>query len=190
MNLPRNSRSAMSWAMTPFSFLSRAAASDALILPIFEGQSELPPEAGALDKKLKGVIAQLIADREFRGKFMELVPVHNLNALPSKWTVLVGVGKSEDLDMVRLRNALQAAGRVLRKRGHRRVTVILPKDVAAKASAADVARAVTEGIGLSNFDIGSLKTRHEHAVTQISARSIVGLAGDKTACADVKDPLV
>ena len=166
------------------------AEADALILPIFEGQAKLPSEAVALDKKLKGAIAQLLADREFRGKFMELVPVHNLGTVPSKWTVLVGVGKSEDLDMVRLRNALQAAGRVLRKRGHRRITVILPKDVVAKASAADVARAVTEGIGLSNFDIGSLKTRHEHAVTQLSSLSIVGLDGDKAASAAVKDGLV
>jgi leucyl aminopeptidase len=166
------------------------AEADALILPIFEGQAKLPSEAVALDKKLKGAIAQLLADREFRGKFMELVPVHNLGTVPSKWTVLVGVGKSEDLDMVRLRNALQAAGRVLRKRGHRRITVILPKDVVAKASAADVARAVTEGIGLSNFDVGSLKTRHEHAVTQLSTLSIVGLDGDKAASAAVKDGLV
>ena len=166
------------------------AEADALILPIFEGQSKLPPEAESLDKKLKGAISQLLADREFRGKFMELVPVHNLNTVPSKWTVLVGVGKSEQLDMVRLRNALQAAGRVLRKRGHRRIAVILPKDVAARASAADMARAVTEGIGLSNFDVGSLKTRHEDAVTQISALNIVGLDGDKAAAAAVKDAVV
>src|SRR5438067_577269 len=166
------------------------AGADALILPIFEGQSTLPPEAAALDKKLKGAITQLLADREFRGKFMELVPVHNLNTLPSKWTVLVGVGKAQELDMVRLRNVLQSAGRVLRKRGHRRVTVLLPKDVAARAGAADVARAVTEGIGLSNFDVGSLKTRHEQAVTQISTLSIVGLDGDKAAAAAVKDAVV
>src|ERR1700730_2109029 len=166
------------------------AEADAVILPIFEGQSKLPPEAVTLDKKLKGAITQLLADREFRGKFMELVPVHNLNTLPSKWTVLAGVGKPEELDMVRLRNALQAAGRVLRKRGHRRVAVILPQPVAARGSAGDVARAVTEGIGLSNFDVGSLKTRHEHAVTQISALSIVGLDGDKAATAAVKDAIV
>jgi leucyl aminopeptidase len=166
------------------------AEADALILPIFEGQSKLPSEAVALDKKLKGAINQLLADREFRGKFMELVPVHNLNTLPSKWTVLVGVGKLGELDMVRLRNVLQAAGRVLRKRGHRRVTVILTKDIAARAGVADVARAVTEGIGLSNFDVGSLKTHHEHAVTQISALSIVGLDGDKTASAAVRDAVV
>jgi leucyl aminopeptidase len=162
---------------------------DAIVLPIVEGQSTVPAEAQALDKKLKGAIAQLLKDREFRGKFMELMPVHNLNSLPSKWTVLVGVGKLDQLDMVRLRNVLQAAGRTLRKRGHRRIAIVLPKQVAARASAADVARATTEGIGLSNFDVGSLKTRHEHAVTPIESLSIIGLDRDKAASAAVKDAI-
>src|SRR5438309_5004421 len=153
------------------------AEADALILPIFEGQSKVPAEAAALDKKLKGAIAQLLADHEFRGRFMELVPVHILGNAPSTWTVLLGLGKPPELDLVRLRNALQAAGRVLRKRGHRRVAIILPTAVAAKAGAADMARAATEGIGLSNFDTGSLKTRHEHAITQIDALTILGLDG-------------
>jgi leucyl aminopeptidase len=166
------------------------AEADALILPIFEGQSKVPPEAAALDKKLKGAIAQLLTDREFRGKFMELVSVHNLGNAPSTWTVLVGLGKPEELDLVRLRNALQSAGRVLRKRGHRRLAVILPRAVAVTAGPADLARAATEGIGLSNFDTGSLKTRHEQAVTQIDALSIIGLDGEKSAAAAVKDGLV
>ena len=163
---------------------------DALILPIFEGQSKLPPEAVALDGKLKGALTQLLTDHEFRGKFMELVPVHNLGNAPSKWTVLIGLGKPEELDLVRLRNVLQAAGRVLRKRGHRRLAVIMPQAVAATAGAADLARAATEGIGLSNFDAGSLKTRREQAVTQIDALSIIGLNGEKSAAAAVKDGLV
>ena len=166
------------------------AEADAIILPIFEGQSTVPPEAVALDRKLKGAIAQLLKEREFRGKFMELVPVHNLGNTPSKWTVLVGLGKHEQLDMVRLRNALQAAGRVLRKRGHRRLAVVLPKAVADKAGAADLARAATEGIGLSNFDVGSLKTRHQQAITQIDTLSIIGLDGEKSASAAVKEAIV
>ncbi len=166
------------------------AEADALILPIFEGQSKPPPEAVALDKKLKGAITQLLTDREFRGRFMELVPVHNLGNVPSKWTVLVGLGKPTELDLVRLRNVLQAAGRVLRKRGHRRLAVVLPQAVAETAGAADMARAATEGIGLSNFDTGSLKTRHEQAVTQIDALSIIGLDGEKSAAAAVKEGLI
>src|SRR5205814_10630822 len=155
------------------------AEADALILLIAEGQSGVPHEAVALDKRLKGAVHQLLQDREFRGKFMELVLVHNLDHLPSRWTVLLGVGRPEHLDLVRLRNVLQAAGRTLRKRGHRRVTVVLPKDVAGKAGAADLARAVTEGIGLSNFDIGSPKTREVNETTRVDVLSLIGLGGGK-----------
>src|SRR2546421_2764325 len=63
------------------------AEADALILPIFEGQSTVPAEAVGLDKKLKGAIAQLLADREFRGRVIGLVPLHNLGNAPSKWHV-------------------------------------------------------------------------------------------------------
>src|SRR5438128_3443325 len=135
------------------------AEADALILPIFEGQSKVPPEAVALDKKLKGAITQLLADREFRGKFMELMPVHNLGNAPSTWTVLVGLGKLEELDLVRLRNALQAAGRVLRKRGHRRVAVVLPTAVASTAGADQLALAASEGNGSWNTERRSPRRR-------------------------------
>jgi leucyl aminopeptidase len=163
---------------------------DALIVPVFEDATSVPREADPLDKKLKGALSQLLKDREFRGKFMEVVPVHNLGNLPSRWTILLGLGKAGDLDLVRLRNALQAAGRTLRKRGHRKVAVLLPKDLTGKASPADLARAVTEGIGLSNFEVGSLKTRPEHALTQIDALSVIGLDGQKEAAAAVKDALL
>src|SRR6202011_2917761 len=85
------------------------AEADALILPIFEGQSKVPPDAVALDKKLKGALTPLLTDGEVRGSFMDLLPVHNLGNAPSKWTVLVGLGNPAELDLVRLRNALQAA---------------------------------------------------------------------------------
>jgi len=160
-----------------------------VILPILEGQTRVPKEAAALDKRLKGAVEQVLKDREFRGRFMDVMPVNNLGSVPSKWTVLVGVGKPEVLDMVRLRNALQAAGRTLRRRGHRRVAILIPKEVAARASAADVARAATEGVGLSNFDVGSLKTKHEHAVTKIDALSIMGLDSEKAAAAAVMDSI-
>jgi leucyl aminopeptidase len=77
----------------------------------------------------------------------------------------------------------------MRKRGHRRVTVLLSKELAGKESAGDLARAATEGIALGNFDVGSLKTRHEDAVTHIDDLSIVGLDGQKAAADAVKDGL-
>jgi len=148
------------------------AEADALILPVFEGEKAVPAEAAALDKKLRGTIADLLKGDGFKGKFMELVPVHNLSSVPSRWTVLAGVGKREHLDMVRLRNVLQAASRSLRKRGTRSIAVIVPTGVARQGSGADVARAVTEGIGLGNFEAASLKTRPDRTVGRIGSLEI------------------
>jgi leucyl aminopeptidase len=163
------------------------AEADALLIPLYEGETAVPRQAQNLDKRLKGAIAQVLKDREFRGRLMELAFISNLGNAPSRWTILVGVGKKDKLDMVRLRNALQAAARNLRKRGHTRVAVLLPAEVAARRDAAELARAATEGIALGNFDPGSLKTRHEDAVTTIDALSIIGLDGEKSATAAVKD---
>ena len=165
------------------------AEADALILPVFEGEKAVPAEAAALDKKLKGTLADLLKGDGFNGKFMELVPVHNLSSVPSRWTVLAGVGKREHLDMVRLRNVLQAAGRTLRKRGNRSIAVIVPTGVARQGSAADVARAVTEGIGLSNFEAASLKTKPDGTVGRIGELAIIGLNGQKAAASALKDAL-
>ncbi|HEY8736257.1 MAG TPA: leucyl aminopeptidase [Candidatus Dormibacteraeota bacterium] len=165
------------------------AEADALILPVFEGEKAVPAEAAALDKKLRGTIADLLKGDGFKGKFMELVPVHNLSSVPSRWTVLAGVGKREHLDMVRLRNVLQAASRSLRKRGTRSIAVIVPTGVARQGSGADVARAVTEGIGLGNFEAASLKTRPDRTVGRIGSLEIIGLNGQKAAAAGVQDSL-
>ena len=162
---------------------------DSILIPIFEGQTTVPAEAVTLDRRLKGAIAQLLRDREFRGRLMEVAFVHNLASVPSKWTVLVGVGKRDQLDMVRLRNALQSATRSLRKRGHRRVTVVLPKEVAGTTDAADLARASTEGVALGNFDIGLLKTRHEDAQTTVDELRVIGLDSEKRAADALEDGL-
>ena len=130
--------------------------SDAILIPMFEGQTTVPAEALNLDKRLKGALGQLVKNGEFRGRLMEIAFVHNLGNVPSTWTVLVGVGKKEQIDMVRLRNALQSAARSLRRRGHRRVAVVLPKEIAGTTDVADLASAATEGVALGNFHIGYL----------------------------------
>jgi leucyl aminopeptidase len=162
---------------------------DALIIPIFQGQRTVPAEAQALDRKLKGAIGDLLEAGEFRGRLMEVAFVHNLDNAASRWTVLVGVGKHEELDMVRFRNALQAAARSLRKRGHQKVAMLLPKDLAGKTDAAMLAAAAAEGIALGNFDVGSLKTRHEDAVSKLDQLSILGVDGAKNIGQAVREAL-
>jgi len=52
---------------------------------------------------------------------------------------------------------------------------VVPKDVARRGIGADLARAVTEGIGLSNFEAASLKTRPDGTAGRIERLEIIGL---------------
>lgn len=164
---------------------------DALVIPIVDGE-DAPAEVKALDRKLGGVLKEVAAARHpSAGVFMELTPVHSQGKLSSGWMLLVGVGKANELDPVRLRNALQHAGRSLRKQGSRSVAVLAGASVSRVGTPADVARAVTEGIALSNFEIGMLKSNGARANRDISSLSIVGLrSGGRDGTADaVRDGL-
>ncbi|HEX3629891.1 MAG TPA: leucyl aminopeptidase [Candidatus Dormibacteraeota bacterium] len=163
------------------------AEGDALIIPLFQGQTAVPREAQALDRKLKGAIGRLLKDGEFHGRLMEVASVHNLENAASRWTVLVGLGTREQLDLVRFRNALQTAARSLRKRGHQRIAVLLPDDLPVRTDPAMLAAATAEGIALGNFELGTLKTRRDDAVSTVAQLSIIGLDGERRAAEAAKE---
>jgi leucyl aminopeptidase len=163
---------------------------DALILPLLEGQKTLPAEAARLNRKLGGAIEEVLQSRQFRGRFMEQLPVHNLSKIPSRSTLLVGLGQSTELDLVRLRNTLQSAGRWLRKHGARKVAVLVTSDVARLGSPAELARAISEALVLSNFEARAFRTRsREGEEGQLTNLSLIGLNGAKSAGAGVSEGL-
>jgi hypothetical protein len=87
---------------------------------------------------------------------MEQSYIPSLKRIQSAGVLAVGLGKRSELDTVRLRNALQSAGRYLRKHGARRVAVLVSKPVLALGPEDSVARAVVVGMTLENFDAGAL----------------------------------
>src|SRR5256886_15160290 len=78
----------------------------------------------------------------------------------------------------------------MRRRVHPRLMHLLPKEVTERAGSVDRARNATEGSRHSNFDAGSLKTRHDNAVAPVESLTILGLDGDRAASAAVKDAIV
>ncbi|HYM50836.1 MAG TPA: leucyl aminopeptidase, partial [Candidatus Limnocylindrales bacterium] len=103
----------------------------------------------------------------------------------------IGLGRQGELDLVRLRNALQQAGRALRRHGSRRVAMVVTPTVTRTGAPADVTRAVTEAFALANFDSGALKSRRDGAQAPLSSLSIIGLDGKaKDAAGAVRDGLV
>lgn len=87
-------------------------ACSALVIGCFEDfQNEL---STACDAALDGCLARLAASGEFRGKVNSSRLIHTLGKLPAERLLLVGLGKSSELDDERLRQAAGNAVQALR----------------------------------------------------------------------------
>jgi leucyl aminopeptidase len=155
-----------------------AVQADALIVLLLEGENTLPAEVAAVDKQLGGAIQEIIRGRQFTGKHMDQVYLRNLGKLPTTWTLLVGLGKADALDPVRVRNAVQAGARYLRKKGNVRIAVVAPSLAVQRWGGAEVARTLTEGAALGNFEQRALRTRSDEPQVDLADIMIVGVDGD------------
>ncbi len=133
---------------------------DAIIVPLLEGEP-LPRPAGALDKALGGTIRQLMASRQFRGRFGQRALLHNLGRVPARQTLLLGLGKRQELDLFRLRNAFQEAGRQLKHEGNRVLATWLSDGLRTVAPRERLLQTVVEAATLANFEMGEFKTAFE-----------------------------
>ena len=154
---------------------------DALMVLLLEGEQALPAEVVNVDQKLGGAIQQVLRDRQFSGKHIDQVYLHNLGKLPSTWTLLVGLGKPAALDPVRVRNAVQAGARFLRKKGHRHLAVLVPSLAAQRWGSTEVARTLAEGVALGNFEQRVFRTKSDEPQVDLTDLTIVGLDGDRSA---------
>jgi leucyl aminopeptidase len=81
-------------------------ASEALILPLCEGEGASPYRA--VDSLLEGLISKVMKSGEFDGKADQLTLLHTMNSIKPRRIVLLGIGKKADLTNEKLR---QAGGR-------------------------------------------------------------------------------
>jgi leucyl aminopeptidase len=136
---------------------------DGLIVNLFEGIEEPSGATGAIDKALDGVISQLIADREIRGKPNETTLIHTMGRIPAKRVVVVGLGKAESLTLDRIRQAVGEASRLLRDKQAKRIASILHGAGSGGIDPEEAAQAITEGAILGLYEFKKYKTKEaEH----------------------------
>ena len=97
---------------------------DALIINLFEGVRQPGGATGVVDKTLNGVISQLIASGEIKGKLGELTLIHTLGKIPARKVVVAGLGKQPELTLDRIRRIVAEACRFLQEKGVKRVATI------------------------------------------------------------------
>jgi leucyl aminopeptidase len=127
------------------------AEADLLILPLVEGAA-LPASLRDVDRALGGVLGEVVGG-DFKGRFAEVEATRSLSRVPARRVALLGLGKAENLDLVRLGNALHIGLRSAIG-GARTIAVgwtgppapgISATDLAAAAVAAGVLVGWTEG---------------------------------------------
>lgn len=124
-------------------------AADSLLVFHTEGQ-ELPAHLKALDEKLGGEVAALIADEETTGKKGTVVQVRSNGRLAAKHLFLCGLGAADKLDAETVRQAAGTAARSLKG-----------KQVAVALFADEYAVATVEGLLMGRYEHPTYKAEQE-----------------------------
>jgi leucyl aminopeptidase len=135
-----------------------AVKTDALVVNLFEGVKKPGGATGAVDKALGGAITRLIAAGEIKGSLNEVALLHAGGALPAERVIVVGLGKQEELELDRVRQAAGTAARFAREKACRRLATIVHGAGAGGLEVGKAARAVVEGTLLGLYEPDAYKT--------------------------------
>ncbi|MDP2659393.1 MAG: leucyl aminopeptidase [Dehalococcoidia bacterium] len=124
-----------------------------------EGDGGLTGLALEADQALEGHLSQSLASGEFKGKFGEVLTSPTFDRLPASRVIMVGLGKSEEFVLDRVRGALGVAGKALRRARLASGAVFLEDRVWGDLSAPSVAQAAVEGSVLGLYEFQKYKTR-------------------------------
>ncbi|MEH1839320.1 MAG: leucyl aminopeptidase [Nostoc sp.] len=153
-------------------------AGDSLAIGLFEDAVELTGELATLDQKFSGVLQELIAEEEFKGKanstiFTRVNPGGSVRKL-----ILVGLGKPDALKLDTLRRAAAAVARVAKKQKSKILGFSLPlwnNDPTASA------QAIAEGVELALYQDIRFKSEPEDKGSQIETVDLLGFGGQEAA---------
>jgi leucyl aminopeptidase len=125
---------------------------DALAIPVATGQ-RLTGDALDLDRAMGGVLSELVANAEFRGRIHEVLPVPAPKGIGPRRIVLYGLGAVHDLDGQRLRSAHHELVRASRTYGYRRLGLLRVDPLGV-----DTLKGVVEGCVMGLFERRSRQT--------------------------------
>lgn len=126
---------------------------DAIVVNLFEGISSPDGATAAVDQALKGLISQLMAQGEIKGKHGEVTVLHTLGQLPAPRVAVVGLGKQKDLTADRIRKAVAEVCRALKRAQVKKAATVIHGAGAGGVEPAAAVQAIAEGaiLGLYSF---------------------------------------
>ena len=146
---------------------------DVIIISLFENVIKIPSELNTLNKVAGGAISSLLQNGDFTGKLNETTMVPTDKKIIPKRILLVGLGKSTEFSLDKVRQAAGTATRVVQGKKFNNPSILLYKIEIKGISLEDVTRSVVEGILLSLYNFTMYKTLKKEDKSNITNYSLV-----------------
>ncbi len=151
--------------------LATVAAAAAVGL-IFETSDDAPGSFGSWDELTGGLVSELFARGEFKGKQHSSAKIHRPAGMVATQLILIGCGPEDKFSSVALRECAGVAGRLLRTTGSKNI-VIQPPDPSS-------VQAVVEGFSAALYEPDSYITA-DRADLSIESVTVLADAAQKSA---------
>lgn len=155
-------------------------AGDCLALGFFEDAVELTGEIAGLNEKFAGVLNELIAETEFKGKEGSSTLTRVGGGSSVRKAILIGLGKADNLKLDSMRRVAAAVARLAKKEKCKTLGINLPvwnNDPAATAGA------IAEGVQLALFQDNRFKSESEDKPPEVERVDLLGLGNQDEAIA-------
>lgn len=156
-----------------------AQASDALLIGVVEGETELAGEALEIDRKLSGKLSDIIASGEFAGKQNQLTIVHTFESISAKRVILAGLGKRSKLTADSVRNLIGMAAKLVRKVSARTCSVSLENLSQTGLEVEELSRVICEGFILGLYKFKFHKTNVDNKDQEVEVEEVSILCSDE-----------
>jgi leucyl aminopeptidase len=131
---------------------------DVLVINLFEGITKPGGGTGAVDNAISGAITALIEREKFEGKIGQVVDLTPSGGVKASRIVIVGLGKQEEFNIDKIRQASSAAARRARDLSAKRVATILHGAGIGGIDPSVAALALVEGAILGTYQFTKYKT--------------------------------
>ncbi len=123
---------------------------DALVLPMFESESEMGAAITIVDEAMQGAISRLIKKGEIKGKSGEDTVIFSLGKINCPKIVVLGMGKKAEINLEKIRVAVANAAKTLRKKNTGIVQMVIPKGLGG-IPVEEIGQAISEGVRLGTY---------------------------------------
>jgi len=152
---------------------------DALIVNEFEGVKHPGGATGAVDKALGGEISKLLASGAINGKLGSTYPIQTFGKIKANEVICVGLGKSGDFDLDKVRIVSDVAIKAAKRCRAKRVATIIHGAGIGGLEVKLAAQAVAEGSLLGDYKFKGFKTEIENNEPVIDELVIVDYDPEK-----------